>query len=139
MPPLTRRDFLILTGVTGLTVLATWLLKKSNPESLPISESLMASLSTSLLFTSGYAKADEPGIRAFMFDENNGTPTPQGSFTGITNPSFIVIHPNQRWLYAVSETGISSDGKFGEVWAFRFEGEPFAIEAINHQTTGGDW
>jgi 6-phosphogluconolactonase len=136
MPSFTRRHFLILTGVT---VLATWLLKNRNPESLPISESPMHPLLTSLLFVSGYGKADRPGIHAFVFDETNGTLTPHGSFGGITNPSFIVIHPNQRWLYAVSETGINSDGKFGEVWAFRFERDPFTIEAINHQTTRGDW
>jgi len=99
----------------------------------------MPSLSTSLLFTSGYAKADQPGIHAFVFDETNGMLTSHGSFTGITNPSFITIHPNQRWLYAVSETGKNSDGKFGEVWALRFEREPFVMEAINHQTTRGDW
>jgi len=99
----------------------------------------MPSLSTSLVFVSGYAKADQPGIHAFVFDETNGTLTPHGSFAGITNPSFIVIHPNQRWLYAVSETEIKSDGKFGEVWAFRFERDPFTMEAINHQTTRGDW
>lgn len=139
MPSLTRRDFLIMTGVAGVTVLATWLFKNRNPESLPISESLMPSLSTSLIFTSGYAKADQPGIHAFVFDEDNGTLTLHGSFTGITNPSFIAIHPNQRWLYAVSETGKNSDGKFGEVWALRFESEPFAMKAISHQTTRGDW
>jgi 6-phosphogluconolactonase len=136
MPPFTRRHFLVLTGVT---VLATWLLKNRNPEFLPISESPMPSLSTSLVFASGYAKADQAGIHAFVFDETNGTLAPHGSFAGITNPSFIVIHPNQRWLYAVSETDMNSAGKFGEVWAFRVERDPFTIEAINHQTTRGDW
>jgi len=99
----------------------------------------MTSLSTSLVFVSGYAKAAQPSVHAFVFDETNGMLTSHGSFTGITNPSFIAIHPNQRWLYAVSETGKNSDGKFGEVWALRFEREPFAMEAINHQTTRGDW
>ncbi|HXD09726.1 MAG TPA: beta-propeller fold lactonase family protein, partial [Anaerolineales bacterium] len=99
----------------------------------------MPSLSTSLIFTSGYTKADQPGIHAFVFDESEGTLASQGSFTGIPNPSFVTIHPNQRWLYAASETGKNSDGRFGEVWAFRFEREPFAMATINHQTTRGDW
>lgn len=99
----------------------------------------MPSLSTSLVFTSGYAKADQPGIHAFTFDETEGILASQGSFTGIPNPSFITIHPNHSWLYAVSETANNSDGRFGEVWAFRFNPEPFAMETINHQTTRGDW
>jgi len=99
----------------------------------------MPSNSTSLLFASGYAKADQSGIQAYLFDETSGAITPHASFSGIPNPSFLVVHPNQHWLYAVSETGKASDGKYGEVWSFRFEREPFKIEPLNQQTTNGDW
>jgi 6-phosphogluconolactonase len=142
MPSLTRRNFLTVAGAVGATVLIArieigkYLISRSSKSSQTLETSMHSS---SLIFASGYAPANQSGIQAFMFDETNGTLTLHGSFTGITNPSFIVIHPNQRWLYAVSETGINSDSKFGEVWAFRFEREPFSIEAINHQTTSGDW
>jgi 6-phosphogluconolactonase len=144
MPPLTRRDFLILAGAAGASIVVTclgkdWLLRYNNPESKPNLESTMPSNSPSLMFTSGYAAADQPGIHAFLFDEISGALTPHGSFTGIANPSFLVVHPNGRWLYAVSEAAKDSDGRFGEVWSFRFEREPFAIEAMNHQTSNGDW
>lgn len=144
MPPITRRDFLIAAGVTGTAIVATslgidWLLKNKEIEKASTTESPMPSNSTSFLFASGYAKADQPGIHAFQFDETSGALTPHGTFTGIANPSFLVVHPNQRWLYAVSELGKVNDGKFGEVWSFRFEREPFAIETLNQQTTNGDW
>lgn len=99
----------------------------------------MPSNSPSFMFVSGYAPADQPGIQAFLFNETSGALTPHGSFTGITNPSFLIVHPNGHWLYAVSEAAKDSDGKFGDVWAFRFEREPFMIESMNHQTTRGDW
>jgi 6-phosphogluconolactonase len=93
----------------------------------------------SFFFASGYASAEQPGIQSFLFDEATGTITAHGAFTGITAPSFLVVHPNQRCLYAVSETGRDSHGKVGEVCAFRFEREPFSIQPINHQSTSGDW
>jgi 6-phosphogluconolactonase len=93
----------------------------------------------SFFFASGYTSAEQSGIQSFLFDESTGQLTAHGSFTGITAPSFLVVHPNQRWLYSVSETGKGSHGVLGTVWAFRFEYEPFSIQPINQQTTRGDW
>ena len=143
MSPLTRRDFLILAGAAGASIIATCLgtgrpLNDPHPQSLMM-EPTMPSLSPALMFTSGYAAADQPGIRAFLFDGTSGAFTLHGSFKGILNPSYLVVHPNQPWLYAVSELAKKGDGKFGEVWSLRFTREPFAIEALNHQTTKGDW
>ena len=99
----------------------------------------MPSVSQSFLFASGYGAADQPGIHAFSFDGTSGTLTPHGSFRGILNPSYVVVHPNRQWLYAASETAKEGDGQFGQVWSFRFTREPFALESMNHQTTDGDW
>jgi 6-phosphogluconolactonase len=93
----------------------------------------------SLFFASGYATAEEAGIHSFLFDEATGELTVAGSFTGINAPSFMLIHPNRKYLYAVSETGQGSHGTLGEVWAFQFEREPFNLQPLNHQTTSGDW
>ena len=56
------------------------------------------------LYIGSYATSDQPGIYVFTFDDASGELISQGSFSGITNPSFLVVHPNGRWLYAVSET-----------------------------------
>jgi len=99
----------------------------------------MAQSSQSFFFVSGYTTADQPGIHAFIFNETTGAITSTGSYIGINAPSFILVHPNGRWLYAVSETGKDSHGTLGDVWAFQFEADPFTIKPINHQTTNGDW
>jgi 6-phosphogluconolactonase len=62
-----------------------------------------------------------------------------GSYTGVNSPSFLIVHPNGKWVYAVSETGQSSHNATGSVWALRFEREPFSIQPINQVTTRGDW
>jgi 6-phosphogluconolactonase len=92
----------------------------------------------SLLFVGSYAAATEPGIYAFRFDDVTGALTAGGSFSGIANPSFLIVHPNRRWLYAVGETSQSPNGAPGTVSALRFDPSSGAIEPINHRPSGGD-
>jgi 6-phosphogluconolactonase len=98
----------------------------------------MVSTSQHLLYVGSYAGTDQPGIYGFAFEDATGDLTTLGSFAGIVNPSFLVVHPNGRWLYAVSETSQQGDGTPGAVWAFRCTYEPWGIEPINHQASGGD-
>lgn len=75
----------------------------------------------------------------FRFDGATGALVAGGSYAGIANPSFLVAHPNRRWLYAVSETDQQRDGAPGSVWALRFGREPPVIQPINQRPSGGDW
>jgi 6-phosphogluconolactonase len=92
-----------------------------------------------LLFVGSYATADAPGIHAFRFDGATGALTAGRSFAGITHPSFLTVHPNRRWLYAVGETGLAANGAGGTVWALRFDAGTGAIEAINQRSSDGDY
>ena len=92
-----------------------------------------------VLYAGGYASADQAGIHGCIFDDATGDLTVRGSFAGIVNPSFLSVHPNGRWLYAVSETSRQKDGTPGAVWALRYTDEPWSMEPINHQMSGGDW
>lgn len=92
-----------------------------------------------VLYAGGYAPADQAGIHGCLFDDVTGDLTVRGSFAGIVNPSFLSVHPNGRWLYAVSETSQQKDGTPGAVWALRCTDEPWSMEPINHQLSGGDW
>jgi 6-phosphogluconolactonase len=96
-------------------------------------------MTTTLVLVGSYAKADQPGLHAFWFDVNNGSLRPHGTFTGILNPSFFIIHPNKRWLYTVSETGQAADGVPGSVWAVQFEREPWRMTPLTQQASRGDW
>src|SRR6266487_21084 len=90
-----------------------------------------------LVVVGSYAPAAQPGIHVFRFDDATGALTACGSFAGVVNPSFLIVHPNRRWLYAVSETS-QQDGAPGSVWALRFEYDPVSIQPANHRPSGGD-
>ena len=91
-----------------------------------------------VLYVGGYARADQVGIHGCMFDDVTGELTVRSSFAGIVNPSFLSIHPNGHWLYTVSETSTQNEGMAGAVWALRCTNEPWSMEPINHQLSGGD-
>jgi 6-phosphogluconolactonase len=99
----------------------------------------MTQSNRSFFFVSGYASVEQPGILSFSFNESTGEIRQVASYTGVNTPSFVIAHPNGKWLYAVSETGIDSHGVSGSVWSFRFISEPFSIQPINQQTSSGDW
>ncbi|HEX7736065.1 MAG TPA: lactonase family protein [Ktedonobacteraceae bacterium] len=94
-----------------------------------------------ILYLGSYAPAEQASIYAFTFDSDSGQFTPGWSFAGIVNPSFIALHPNKRWLFAVSETSAHSEGRSGEVWALDLstQGNKDQPRQINHQPSNGDW
>lgn len=92
-------------------------------------------------YLGSYAQATQPGIYAFTLDGNSGQLTPGWTFTGIVHPSFVALHPNKRWLFAVSETSAHQEGRSGEVWALHLPatGTTEQPRQINHQPSNGDW
>ena len=72
-----------------------------------------------VFYAGGYAAADQAGIHGCTLDDATDDLTARSSFAGIVNPSFLVVHPNGRWLYAVSETSQQQEGAPGAVWALR--------------------
>jgi 6-phosphogluconolactonase len=95
--------------------------------------------SQQVLYIGSYASADQPGIHVCTFEEATGELAVRDSFAGIANPSFLLVHPNGRWLYTVSETSQQKDGAPGGVWTLRGMREPWSLKPINHQMSGGDW
>ncbi|HEY3992607.1 MAG TPA: lactonase family protein [Ktedonobacteraceae bacterium] len=93
------------------------------------------------LYLGSYAEATQPGIYAFTFDGASGQLSANWSFAGIVNPSFVALHPNKRWLFAVSETSTHKEGRAGEVWALDLpaQGTEDQARQINHRSSNGDW
>lgn len=92
------------------------------------------------LYFGSYAKAEQAGVYAFTFEHATGRLAPNWSFAGIVNPSFVALHPNKRWLFAVSETSAHKEGRSGEVWALHLpQNSQDQPRQINHQPSNGDW
>jgi 6-phosphogluconolactonase len=96
-------------------------------------------MSHQLLFIGSYAEPTKPGIYVYTFDPATGALTELTAYARIANPSFLVVHPNGKWLYAVSETSESADHAPGEVWALEFDRAAPSLRPINHQPSGGDY
>ena len=73
----------------------------------------------------GHVDGKAKGIYVYMMNSKTGELMPHSEIGGITNPSYLTIHPNGEYLYAVSETG---DGKSASVHAY-------SIDTQNHQLT----
>ena len=99
----------------------------------------MVSATKQYFFVGSYASAHYPGIFSLAFDTESGELTDMQSFKGVECPSFLVVHPNGRWLYAVSETGNGDLNLSGSVWAFDINQDSMDIRPINRQSTQGDW
>jgi 6-phosphogluconolactonase len=66
-----------------------------------------------------------------------GALTPLGLAAEAVNPSFLAIHPNQRFLYAVTEASDFRGQPGGAVGAFRIQPETGKLTSLNHQSSGG--
>jgi len=61
------------------------------------------------------------GIYAYRFDASTGQITTLGLAAETTNPSFVALHPNGRFLYAVNEVGNYKGPNSGGVSAFSID------------------
>ncbi len=78
------------------------------------------------------------GIQVCRFNASTGEITFVETATGVTNPSFLAIHPNKQFLYSVTELGERVDGKpAGGIAAFRIESESGTLMAHNRQPSLG--
>ena len=81
-------------------------------------------------YTSGTASK---GIYVYEFDPDSGTLDYVSSVNSVVNPSFLVVHPNKKWLYSVGETG-NPDGK---VAAFSYDSTTKKLSFLNAVSSMG--
>ena len=55
-----------------------------------------------LVYIGTYTKTEEQGIHWLKLDMGTGKLTASGKLSGQKNPSFLAIHPNKKFLYAVT-------------------------------------
>src|SRR5437016_4055206 len=58
---------------------------------------------TMLVYVGTYTKEKSQGINVLEMDMASGKLTPKSVTGNIANPSFLAVHPNRRFLYAVNE------------------------------------
>jgi 6-phosphogluconolactonase len=77
------------------------------------------------------------GVYAYHFDPETAKLTSLGLAAATINPSFLVVHPNHRFLYAVNEVGNYKGEKSGAVSAFAIDRATGKLTLLNEIASGG--
>jgi 6-phosphogluconolactonase len=77
------------------------------------------------------------GIYAYRFDPNTAVLTSIGLAGETTNPSFLAVHPNHRFLYAVNEVGNYNGEKSGAISAFAIDRRTGKLTLLNQVASKG--
>jgi 6-phosphogluconolactonase len=78
------------------------------------------------------------GIYAWRFQPGTGKLTAIGLVGETTSPSFLAIHPNRKFLYAVNEISNYEGKKAGSVSAFAMDTRTGQLKLLNTVSSRGD-
>ncbi len=77
------------------------------------------------------------GVYVYRLDRQTGALHHLSTAPDVVNPSFVVVEPQRRYLYAVQEVEEYEGQPGGGVSAFAIDPHTHALEPINHQPTHG--
>jgi 6-phosphogluconolactonase len=89
------------------------------------------------LYVGTYTGGPSKGIYRFEMDPATGKLTSRALAAETLNPSFLAIHPNRRFLYAVGELSDFGGKKSGAVSAFGIDPKTGDLTLLNQQPSGG--
>ena len=97
----------------------------------------MASAGEFHVYIGTYTSAKSKGIYLSRFDSATGKLTEPQLVAETRNPSFLAVHPTERFLYAVGEVSDTQGKRAGAVNAYAIEGKSGKLTELNQQTSGG--
>ena len=92
-----------------------------------------------VMYVGTYTKETSAGIYAFRFEPSTGQAEPLGLAAEVREPSFLALHPNGDYLYAVSETDDFDSAGSGSVVSFAIDSESARLTQLNEVSSGGGW
>ena len=103
-----------------------------------------------IMYVGTYTRAPSKGIYAYRFRSATGEVTPLaaaglpavasaevGLAAETENPSFLAVHPNQRFVYAVNEVSRYEGQEAGSVSAFAIDRATGALRLLNRVSSRG--
>ena len=90
-----------------------------------------------LVYVGTYTRGKSEGIYVYRMDPSSGALGFASETTGVDNPSFLAIAPQQRYLYAVNEAGGGAGKPSGAVSAFSISPETGELTYLNQQRSHG--
>jgi 6-phosphogluconolactonase len=89
------------------------------------------------VYVGTYTGDSSKGIYRFVFDPATGELTDKALAGEVNSPSFLAIHPSQKFLYSVNEIGEFEGKKTGGVTAFAIDLKSGDLKLLNQQSSGG--
>ena len=83
-----------------------------------------------------YSTPDKESVHLFQLNLQDGSLKKLNAVDGLTNPSFLKIHPNGKYLYTVNEVSTFDGKKSGGVTAFALDVNGGKLNKINQQSSG---
>ena len=92
--------------------------------------------SKALVCFGSYSTSDKESVHLFQLNLQDGSLKKLNAVDGLTNPSFLKIHPNGKYLYTVNEVSTFDGKKSGGVTAFALDVKGGKLNKINQQPSG---
>jgi 6-phosphogluconolactonase len=90
------------------------------------------------VYVGTYTRDQSKGIYAYRFQPSSGKVTPIGLVAETPNPSWLSVHPSQRYLYAANESELKPEpGKLSNVTSFAIDRKTGKLTLLNRVSTGG--
>jgi 6-phosphogluconolactonase len=89
-----------------------------------------------IVYVGTYTGPKSKGIYQLKLDMKTGKLTPVGVTEGVANPSFLAIHPSEKFLYAVCEISDFEGKKAGGVSAFAVNDDG-TLTLLNQESSVG--
>lgn len=96
---------------------------------------LFADAQKNYLLVGTYTTGKSQGMYVYHFDSKTGD-FDSVSMIKTSNPSYLAVSPDQKFVYAVNENAKNGNG--GEVTAFAFNKQDGKLSFINEQPSAGD-
>jgi len=90
-----------------------------------------------IAYVGTYTGGESKGIYQFELDLKTGKATAPKLAADVANPSFLAIHPNQKYLYAVGELSDFEGKKGGAVSAFSIDRKSGKLNLLNQESSVG--
>lgn len=123
---------------SSIGALVGWLaLFVGAPATAAPAEKNVADQSPIRVYFGTYTGGDSKGIYVAELDRKTGELSAPRLAAEAVNPSFLAIHPTQKFLYAVGEVSDFNGKKSGGVSAFAIDPQSGALRLINQHPSGG--
>jgi 6-phosphogluconolactonase len=91
----------------------------------------------SIVYIGTFRGDTSKGIYAWRFDSDTGVMEPLGLVAEASRPLFLALHPNRRFLYAVSRPSPIERKHIGVVLAYSIDSNSGKLTALNSMPSGG--